>query len=155
MLKITTFAVAVLIAVPAFATSQDCKPKGGGYVCGPQNIYIDGSKASSVAEANALAFAAQSQDQSQSQSSTNTNVNQNVNGGNSVSITNPKNTTSLTMGVGVNVSLPLASGVQMDNAIKAATWFYERGDACTAFNIMADAPRVRRLKIKYNCGDRG
>ena len=76
MLKITTIAFAVLIAVPAFATSQDCKPKGGGYMC-PVVGYIDGSKASSVAEANALAVAAQSQDQSQSQSSTNTNVNQN------------------------------------------------------------------------------
>ena len=148
-MKLLTITAALILAASA-ASATDCKRQGGGYMC-PGNIYVDGSKASSEAEALAVALAKQEQSQEQSQSSRNSNFN----GGNTVSISNPKNTTSVTFGVGVNVSLPLASGVQMKNAIDAANWFIAQGDRCTAFKIMEDAPRVRRLGLNFPCGDKG
>ena len=105
----------------------------------------------------------QSQHQGQSQSSTNTNDNSNssVNSNtNSNSVSNvieaaPKHTTSINLGASINVDIPIASGVQTRNAIDAADWFMRNGQSCVAYQIMAKAPRVRNLKINFNCGDKG
>lgn len=133
------------------ASATDCKRQGGGYMC-PGNVYVDGSKASSSAEAAAIALAKQAQEQEQSQSQSSQNYN--VNEGNSVNIEGaPKFTASV--GIGLNVNLPIASGVQAQIAREAADWYMANGDSCTAFMIMDDSPRVRNLKIKRNCGDRG
>jgi hypothetical protein len=162
LLLITTFIVGGLSAGFASATTNDCKRQGGGYVCGPTNIYVDGSKAQSEAEAHAYATAKQEQEQAQlqgqAQGQTQTSSNSNDNS-NSSSITNtiegaPKFTASANLGL--NISLPIASGVQTSNAINTANWLVANGYPAAACAVMQKAPRVRNSGIKINCGgDRG
>lgn len=144
----------------SMATTNDCKKQGGGYMCG--NIYVDGSKAESNAEALAIANAKQEQTQGQAQgqlqgqgqqqSSSNDNSN-------SSSISNviegaPKFTASANLGL--NISLPIASGVQTTNAINTANWLAANGYREAACAVMQKAPRVRNAGIKINCtGDKG
>ncbi len=165
-IKTTILALAVIFTVPgmAFATTS-CPKQGGGYMC-PGNVYIDGSKASSAAEAYAVALAKQSQtqgqgqDQSQGQGQTqtsdnsNSSSNTNTNGGNSVVVEGaPKVTASF--GVGVSVSVPVGQNYVQKRHESAADWYMKHGDSCTAFAIMDRSPVMRKLKISRNCGDKG
>lgn len=154
----------IFTASLASATTVSCERLGNSnnFRCpvGDTTYKVEGASSKAEAEAAALAFASQSQGQTQGQAQ---GQNQSqvaeggnaYNGGNSVEISNPKHTTSMSLGVGINFSVPIASGVQTRNAIDTANWFIQNGDACTAFKIMAKAPRVRNLKINYNCGDKG
>lgn len=155
ILAITT--LIILANAPAFATT--CYQKGNGsFICevGDKTYHVNNANSKAEAEAAAVAFANQQQGQAQSSENTNSNRNNNINGGNSVSIEgDPAHTTSMNLGVGINFSVPIASGVQTRNAIDTANWFLQNGDRCTAFHIMSKAPRVRNLKINFNCGDKG
>lgn len=157
---ILTTAIIALSASMASATTQSCPKQGGGYMC-PGNVYVDGSKASSAAEAYAIAkqTQAQLQGQAQGQTQSSTNSNSNVNGGNTSTVSNviegaPKFTASANLGL--NISLPIASGVQTANAINTATWLVANGYPAAACAVMQKAPRVRNAGITINCsGDRG
>ncbi len=162
---LTSLATLVLMSGAALATTPNCERIGNSnnYRCTvPGNdvafevrnaVDVD---AAAMAVANQLQNQSQGQGQDQEQSQSSENTNTNVNGGNSVNIEgDPAHTTSMNLGVGVNFSVPIASGVQTRNAIDTANWFIQNGDPCTAFKIMSKAPRVRNLRINFNCGDKG
>lgn len=151
-------ASAIILFSATVSSATECKKQGGGYTCPTSggDIYVDGSKAESAAAAAAYATAKAEQSQGQQQGQVQGQVAEGgnaYNAGNSVEISNPSHTTSL--GVGVNFSVPIASGVQTKNAIDTANWYMVNGDSCTAFMVMDNSPRMRKFKIKRNCGDKG
>jgi hypothetical protein len=145
----------VLIAASAGAASAttSCQKTGhNSYNCSQGgNSYKVSNVASAEAAAAAIAKQSQeqAQDQHQSQSVRNSNDNSN-----SVNIEGAPSMTA-NLGVGLNFSVPIASGVQTRNAIDTANWFIQNGQSCIAYQIMSKAPRVRNLKITFNCGDKG
>lgn len=169
MKKILIIAAAFIsISSSTFAATNDCKRRGGGYVCGPNNIYVDGSKAASEAEAHAIAVAKQEQTQGQAQGqlqgqaqgqqqssdNSNSSSNTNTNGGNSVVVEGaPKHTTSIGLGVSVGISVPVNQGFVGRQRMAEADWWLNQNQTCVAYAIMLKSRFAKGITV--NCGDKG
>lgn len=143
----------VLCASAASATTKECPKQGGGYMC-PGNVYIDGSKASSEADAWAKAQQEQNQSQGQMQGQIATGGSS-YSGGNSVRIEgDPAHTTSLGANLGINVSVPIGHGIQGASCRDTVRLAREMGQETLALNIFLECPHVRKLNLKVNPGDK-
>jgi hypothetical protein len=140
-----------LAASMASATEKECPKQGGGYMCG--NVYIDGSKASSSAEAYALAAQQQTQGQQQGQQQGQIATGGNAyNGGNSVNI---EGAPALTAGIGINLDIPIARGIQGASCRETVLLAHQLGYHDIALHVLLECPHVRKLNLKINPGDKG
>lgn len=154
-MKLTTLTLAAIMAASvASATEKECPRQGGGYMC-PGNVYIDGSKASSSAEALAYALAKQEQTQGQQQGQQQGQVatgGNAYNGGNSVNI---EGAPALTAGIGINLDIPIARGIQGQSCRETVLLAHQLGYHEIALHVLLECPHVRKLNLKVNPGDKG